>query len=478
METEHNIEQLFREGLAGHRKTPPDHLWQRIAAGTGVPAPPLNGKNGTRKGLWWWIPISLIVLLLVGGLILLNSSPEKPAEHLMATSPVVAAQETTLSASVSSDPMVSTSNNKTNVVAPAVITTPACTASGMEDQLIVSQIPANHQTDIAYAINTSTLTEVKISEESITTSSEQSTPLEVTQEVTAPVTAEPPTPIIVGEKTDVEVIQVPIEEVETLEQSTKNNTPATVKILDKKRFPDFPALGLALHGGPFLYQTFNPYPEEFRVASDHLLSLEMKYRRISIITGAGIFKVTDKTPWTGQRMQLDTVGYYQYVTGVTFLPVYHPIDSTIVGYTTGNMTMMNTPAVDTTYHPVWFTAHHRYTYLTLPVIVGYDVWNRNKLTAMVHAGVIYNLKVFDVQRLPREAREPMMVSMEQQGLIRKEQLWQYQAGLGLRYDLQGAWYTGAELAVRRNLTGWYQESPGSHPIPTSILLRATVGIWL
>jgi hypothetical protein len=71
-----------------------------------------------------------------------------------------------------------------------------------------------------------------------------------------------------------------------------------------------------------------------------------------------------------------------------------------------------------------------------------------------------------------------MISMESQGLIRNEQLWQYQAGLGVRYDLRGAWYAGADLAVRRNLSGWYRDSQLSDPTPTSLLLRATVGIWL
>lgn len=478
METENKLDQLFREGLADHRKAPPEALWQHIAVGAGIPAPPLNGNHGSRKGIWWWIPLSIFLTALVGGLILWLASTERPETQITATLPVVAAQDivsaTSAEPSVPISEMIRQNTAKLSDVKAHDQSTPK-PVSNQAIKTTVSHQTTPHQPEIAYEAITSTQPVLPPENNHPSASEERSLQLQV-KESEAIVVSE-----INIKKEVTNTAEETIPEVAASPDSTEKqqviNEAAPLVVKPAKPFPDYPALGLALHGGPFFYQAFKPFPEELRTGSDAWMSLDIRYRRVQLTTGAGVFRVTDISPWAGQRMKLDTVGYYQYITGLNFVPVYNPIDSTITGYTAGTITSVNTPAVDTSYHPVQITARHRYTYLTLPLMVGYDLWSRDRITLMVHAGVIFNLQLAENQHFPDDAREPYVILMKNQGLIRKDHLWQYQAGMGLRYDLAGQWYTGIDCAYRRNLSDWYQ-NPITPRQPNSLWISAKVGIWL
>jgi hypothetical protein len=474
MNTENNIDKMFKEGLEGQHKAPPSHLWNQIASN--IPATPAapNGNGKARKSLLWWSG-SALLLLLVGTICAL----------LYYHTPTIHHNPPVINTPVASEPDIQTpeSTNLTDPSHPHIAPAknhPAVSDPSMQEimptplQSIPSiaqsePIPSNPHVAYAHEIAASVplpiqMTPVDTSHSAVVTLLEA--PLEVNPDfsethIAALVAIEP----------------VPLHD-NPIDTSLRNlPTPSGQSPQILKSMMTHTITGLTLHAGSQLYRSIPPFKPKTGAGFDGTLMAHAHLKRFSLHTGVGWSHFSEKSPWLATIRKTDTISYYQHITGLQFQPVYNPIDSSITGYQPVNITTISVPIIDTVTSTLTLEGKTKYTYLQVPLLLGYDLIHQGPYTLSLNGGVIWSFETHTSVPPPDPPGETIDHSMQNLGLIRKELYWQYHAGVMLRYEINRKWFAEGAAGWRIPHGSWYHQS-GSGTKPMSLILSAGLGFWL
>ncbi len=460
MNTDNQIDKLFREGLAGKGKEPPAHLWTHISALVKEPGT-VNGNRKRRKVTGWWIAGGAILLVALLWLVIDKSVPSP--EQVTILQPVVS-------------PM-----KPEQAVIPETSSIAAIPSHTRQQPIRQSPVYAGTIQESPFIIPETH------DEESILIT-EQSHPVSIEVPDVEPVPGSaiiPPPEFIPDQQMNTEANgttpENPSEPQPTINPDTTSpvrSTPRGIPVAkEMKSMMRELLLGLSFHAGPELYKAVKPYPGTLRSGYEGTLNGHLQYRNLVFTTGIGLSGFTDINPWKATITRSDTVAWYKYVTSVSFQPVYDPIDSTIIGYVPANIITANHPSVDTVTEDILREVKNHYTLIQIPLLLGYTVLHHEHLTVGVSGGMIWNLIVTKDQPVPVFPGETLVSPAVDLGLTRREQYWQYQLGFNLRYMLGDKWFAEGCFAVRKPLEGWYLK-PEPAGKPTSFLVTAGMGFWL
>jgi hypothetical protein len=472
MNTDHQIDKMFRDGLGEGRIDPPPHLWGKISKGT-VEVAPLNGQRH-RRGMFFLISGTGLLVLTAIILFLTLPSGRKMQEQTTEESPdpLVTAQniETT------SQPVQPVHRRSENTIHPSTIK-PQRNVPGalVSSESSAEKIKKSTRGKAAQPDSTATLPEEQMAQILVDAFDIQKHADDKILNVVA-----------VSERTAAPEIT-----------ETTEAVPEELLIIpdrtEEKRIPELPigksrntdlkngiargwSSGMALHAGSLFFQTVYPPDQQIGGGLDGLAYGHLQHRRLSMGAGFGLTRFREKSPWELEVLQLDTVGTYQYVTDVNFKPVYNPSDSTITGYTAVNISTVNYPIVDTTLTVITQDAINRYTFLQIPLYLGYDFWQAENLTMTAMGGVIRNVLIAEKKPVPEYGDEKLINAKHDLGLVRKEEYWQYHLGMRVRYDLSQDWYAEGMVSYRSAFNTRYQVSAPSGKT-SMVVLSAGVGFW-
>ncbi|MFO7723410.1 MAG: hypothetical protein R6V49_09355 [Bacteroidales bacterium] len=466
MNTDHQIDKTFREGLEGSRMDPPPHLWGKISESTAKGAP-LNGQQ-RRRGMFFLI--SGTGLLVLTGIILfltLPSGRKMQEQHTVEPpAPVVSAQniENTPQPVQTFHPQPGNLTHQSNTIPEGNVPGALVTAESSEEKTKKAPGEITAQDVIG-----ATLPEERI-------------PQIAVEKTVGQISADAEIGITVGsfEATDVMEDTTPEEQIapET-EEDRKIPEPPISNIRKREVNIDIArgwSSGIALHAGPLLFQPVYPPDQKIGAGLDGLAYGHLQYRRLSVGAGLGLTRFREKGPWELEILQLDTTGTYQYVTGVNFQPVYNPVDSTITGYTAVNISTVNHPIVDSSLTVITRDAINRYTFLQVPLFVGYDFLRTENSTITAMGGVIRNVMIAEQKPVPEYGDEKLLYARHDLGLLRKEEYWQYHLGIRVRYDLNHVWYAEGMASYRKAFNTLYEGSAATGKT-SMVLISAGIGFW-
>jgi hypothetical protein len=297
-----------------------------------------------------------------------------------------------------------------------------------------------------------------------------------------PQKTEPTEPLITVAKASEESDTPPAESVTETVTETLQTTPApsttseTITTKSTLRSPLNLRYAWMLHAAARYDHAPKEFPNSQPFAPEVLLSARMNHKRFTLESGAGIGWLYQNNPWELMHRNIDTVGYYEYVTNVIFGPIYHPIDSTILGYAPVYIVTATTPHLDTNVNVSYTKEKYRVAYLQVPLMIHYDLMVRNKFTLSAQTGVIYHKKIFEKQNRPQTPENRELIALSNQGIPPNRHFWQYQAGLGLQYHNDGLWYTEASLLLRTPLNDWYIPQHQDKK-PVSMVISIAIGRW-
>lgn len=480
MNTEEHIDKLFREGLHSGQKEPPPHLWSNISDTLKVTPAPQNGQGKPGRKLLWWFGSVLIIGLISTGVLLLILSDESVSDRGSLTHQktgyhhnggdddiLIASAEinSTHHQKISKESPVITSSEKIRKAADKSVSDHNVKTAYSHDDLMIPATKSERATEV--------ITQHPEQEPALPEPKEK--PIEAVAELTMDITVEAADEAVEEEAETPAERPADVKE-EEIAEGDEEQQPDISRKLQKPLAREM-MYGIALHGGSQLYRAVAPYPSTLGFSPEGTIYGSMHFKRFNMKIGAGVSCHTDRNRWETTVLKLDTVAYYQRVTGVTFIPVYDPTDSTIIGYIPGNITTTNYPIIDSSQETISHDIRNRYTFFSVPVIAGYDIYHSSRLTLGVQAGMIYYRRVYEKRPLPGIAQEKVIFAMDDLGLVRREHFWQYQAGLYGRYDINLKWYAEGAVSVRRPVGSWYEQGSVNGK-PTSLVFSAGFGFWL
>ncbi len=498
---EQKTDRYFREVLAGHRKDPPPHLWQGIAEEMVPPSHTVNGRRSGRPRRWWWgIPVVLLLTGLVYFALIQHPRPDQPL-----LLPAGEASELKLHTHTFNMPLPSTQQEA------AALTSPSDQDVFSGVQEVAGGIhPVAESTAPAAVLSTHTALSSSLKE---TTASDEEQILQKQhyKESLTELQSEPP-PSTQKETNDHAPGKPALQDTEvrtaTLDSSSEekaehpsdgeqeqtvsssgtadepSGTPsqpierpsATQKQQLAGRFFGELQRSLLWQSGVELYTREESLSGKQHPVVESDLLYRMAYRRWSLGVGVGWGALNTRLPGEVLTMQIDTVGYFQYVSNVNFEPVYNPDDSSVVDYTITNIISSSYPQLDTTYLTLPGEYRYRVAWLRIPVIAGYELYHTSRVSLSLQTGMIYHRQMVErrtAERLP--AHRPIVAVYEPE-LQMNSSFWQFHGSVNMRYELTHMWYTEGGVVFRRVLN--HQNPQGEHQTGAgSLFISAALGLW-
>jgi hypothetical protein len=493
MQTENPIDKHFKEGLAGHRKDPPPHLWQNIAGAMMTASASSNGHRSNRKPFWWWGSlIALLVMVPVAWITIVITTPgdEMPLydNYIPYRSTETHIAEATsgfttrLGGQSQYTPPIHPSGKQHKTIHPEtsqqqIVPTEHNLMVSTDTETVATVQPIPKEETPAFQIDPAAEPihrEQKPMQVAITKKESDATPFVMPQQTENVET----TPIATTPESSDEHTTLPSDSAREPLYVTpgKTATTADVTTTSNLRAPLNLRHALMLHTAARYNHVGKDNRTDLPVAPEVLLSARINHKRFTISSGAGIGWFYQNNPWEMIHRNVDTVGYYEYVTDVVFGPVYHPIDSTIMGYAPVNVVTATTPQLDTNLMITNSEEKYRVGYLHVPIMVHYDLLVRNRFTLSAQSGVIYHKKIFEKQNRPQAPENRELIALSNQGIPPNRHFWQYQAGLGFQYNSDRLWYIETSLLFRTPVNNWYNPYP-QNTKPASMVLDISLGRW-
>ena len=182
--------------------------------------------------------------------------------------------------------------------------------------------------------------------------------------------------------------------------------------------------------GPGLeYQYFlnSITPENTKLKYWYSADLRVMYQRnrFFIETGLGISFSKDKVGFTYDYLTNEIVSTYEYVDSV----YYDPITGTTEYYTT------TVEVYDSIEYSQQSSSETSYTYLQIPLEIGYEVWKLNKFSLSIKAGITYFKELTAKEVQPNLFHENSRItSVNTSNIIRNKELFRVSGGIGLRWE--------------------------------------------
>jgi hypothetical protein len=222
---------------------------------------------------------------------------------------------------------------------------------------------------------------------------------------------------------------------------------------------------LALLGGADrLYNTSTPFNSSMN--TDLRFSLQM--RDFYIQTGLGVDHSSDQWNYSYDVRQKEVIGTYQRVDSMYFTQYTDTLGNV---YYAPNYLTSSHAVYDSVNHHSGKTVNDFYTYLHLPLLVGYKVFNYKKLEVNIKGGPVFSVLINKHENTPGDDFEnARIVAVRNNRLNRLSTNWYMLMGCEFGYALNERFSLRLEPTVRYFKEPFYT-TPGLSVSPWSAGLR-------
>lgn len=214
----------------------------------------------------------------------------------------------------------------------------------------------------------------------------------------------------------------PSEAEDTLLRFTNLNGITNIPLKTKVEIPQFYTLNLGISPELSLYRNADRYSE-----TNYWLNAGVTYHagRFSVQTGVGLGYVFDHGNYRVNYKSKDSIGYFTSIISFIVTP------GNIVVYTTKDI-----PVYDSLQHVADDRAVSRYTYLQIPLMLGYELVETNHFSLGIKAGPAVSFLIGSKKALPFiDYPNARLIRVENNSLSRVKMNWEIQVALDLEYRL-------------------------------------------
>jgi len=155
------------------------------------------------------------------------------------------------------------------------------------------------------------------------------------------------------------------------------------------------------------------------------------YSRFSIRSGVGLGQTSDEGIYRIEYRSNDSVSYYKEVTG--FYP--DPLNPSKIIYITKNHTIY-----DSLTHITDDRTRNRYTYLQIPLLLGYTVYETSRISIGFEAGPAFSFLINEKKAQPViDIPNGRLIKLQDNSLSRQAVNWQLWVNLSISYQFTKNW---------------------------------------
>ncbi len=209
---------------------------------------------------------------------------------------------------------------------------------------------------------------------------------------------------------------------DTLLRFTNLNGIMNIPLKTKVEIPQFYTFNLGISPELSLYRTADRYSE-----TNYWLNTGVTYHagRFSIQTGVGLGYIFDHANYRVNYKSKDSIGYFTSIISFIVNP------GNIVVFTTKDF-----PVYDSLQHIADDRAINRYTYLQIPLMLGYELFETNHFSLGIKVGPAISFLIGTKEALPFiDYPNARLIRVENNTLSRVKMNWEIQAALDLEYRL-------------------------------------------
>jgi Outer membrane protein beta-barrel domain len=214
----------------------------------------------------------------------------------------------------------------------------------------------------------------------------------------------------------------PSEAEDTLLRFTSLNGITNISLKTKVEIPQFYTLNLGISPELSVYRNGDRYSE-----TNYWLNAGVTYHagRFSVQSGVGLGYVFDHGNYRVNYKSKDSIGYFTSIISFIVTP------GNIIVYTTKDI-----PVYDSLKHVADDRAVTRYTYLQIPLLLGYELFETNHFSLGIKAGPSISFLIGTKEAAPFiDYPNARLIRVENNTLSRVKVNWEIQAALDLEYRL-------------------------------------------
>jgi len=209
---------------------------------------------------------------------------------------------------------------------------------------------------------------------------------------------------------------------DTLLRFTNLNGITNIPLKTKVEIPQFYTFNLGISPEISVYRNADRYSE-----TNYWLNAGVTYHagRFSVQTGVGLGYVFDRGNYRVNYKSKDSIGYFTSIISFIVTP------GNIVVFTTKDI-----PVYDSLQHIADDRAISRYTYLQIPLMLGYELVETNHFSLGIKAGPAISFLIGSKEALPFiDYPNARLIRVENNTLSRVKINWEIQVALDLEYRL-------------------------------------------
>jgi len=233
-------------------------------------------------------------------------------------------------------------------------------------------------------------------------------------------------------------------------QNSILNVPKT-----KRETPQFLTLNLGISPEVSVYRG-----EDLYSTTNYWLNASMTYHagRFSISTGFDLGYIFDRGNYRVNYKSKDSIGFFTSIVSFIVNP-----DNTVV-YTTKDI-----PVYDSLQHIADDKGNNRYTYLQIPLLLGFEVIETNHLSLGIKAGPALSFLIGTKKAVPFvDHPNARLILVEDNTMQRVKTNWEFQVGLDLEYRLSKNFSVYAQPYYKHYFKPFIQQEGASAKDPYSI----------
>jgi len=209
---------------------------------------------------------------------------------------------------------------------------------------------------------------------------------------------------------------------DTLLRFTNLNGITNIPLRTHVEIPQFFTFNMGISPELSMYRNGDQYSE-----TNYWLNAGMTYHvgKFSVQTGIGLGYVFDHADYRVNYKSKDSIGYFTSIISFTVTP------GNIIVYTTKDI-----PVYDSLQHAADDRAISRYTYLRIPLMIGYELFESNRFSLGIKAGPAISFLIGSKEALPFiDYPNARLIRVDNNSLSRVKMNWEIEAALDLEYRL-------------------------------------------
>jgi len=209
---------------------------------------------------------------------------------------------------------------------------------------------------------------------------------------------------------------------DTLLRFTTLNGINNIPLVTKVKIPQFFSLDMGITPEVSMYRNTNQYSE-----TNYWLNAGVTYHagRFSVQTGLGLGYVYDHGDYRVNYKSKDSIGYFTSI--ISFIVT----SNNEVIFTTKDIAVY-----DSLQHAADSRALSRYTYLQIPLLLGFELFETNRLSVTLKAGPAVSFLIGSKEAAPFiDYPNARLIRVDNNSFTRVKMNWEIQAALDIEYRL-------------------------------------------